>query len=178
MSEQKDIPRILYGTLKKEREANLLRNKKEYFLRQSKKYREHARHQAQIYSDTKSKRRLDMAREYMRRSTEYSNRAKNISKELNRDTTHDLDLQPHGTYHTKRYTRKILSNMQQNLCGICTHPLDTTPHIDHITPRMEGGSDELWNLQLTHAQCNQRWNDKTNKPNRYWFRFKSKLSKT
>lgn len=35
-------------------------------------------------------------------------------------------------------------------------------HIDHIVPRSKGGSDDLDNLQLTHATCNLRKSNKIN----------------
>ncbi len=33
------------------------------------------------------------------------------------------------------------------------------PTVDHIRPRVKGGSDDLANLQLAHAACNWRKGD-------------------
>jgi 5-methylcytosine-specific restriction endonuclease McrA len=58
---------------------------------------------------------------------------------------------------------------QSGLCALCGEAMPRgrfeTPHasvwkklrptIDHIRPRVKGGSDERANLQLAHASCNR-----------------------
>lgn len=47
-------------------------------------------------------------------------------------------------------------------CGICGQAFDmlnfnpSSIEVDHIKPRAAGGTDDLDNLQLAHARCNQR----------------------
>lgn len=51
---------------------------------------------------------------------------------------------------------------QGYICPVCGEWLTgdlmdgTLFHVDHIFPRSKGGSDELSNLQVTHAKCNMR----------------------
>ena len=43
------------------------------------------------------------------------------------------------------------------MCGICKKPLPNELddiHVDHIIPRLYGGTDVVDNLQATHARCN------------------------
>lgn len=53
--------------------------------------------------------------------------------------------------------RYLIWDRDQGICGICMLPVpyDRTMHIDHIVPRMAGGTDLLNNLRATHARCNQ-----------------------
>ncbi len=46
------------------------------------------------------------------------------------------------------------------LCGICGKPLPKRRHggniqIDHVIPRLRGGSDSMNNLRLSHKRCNR-----------------------
>lgn len=51
------------------------------------------------------------------------------------------------------------------LCGICSEPLDpATAHVDHIDFRALGGSNELANLRLAHAACNQARQPRRRRP--------------
>lgn len=58
-------------------------------------------------------------------------------------------------------------------CQICRRPINMTmrsgpkghpsgkgPSIDHIHPKARGGTDDLWNLQLTHWKCNRAKRDR------------------
>ena len=54
-------------------------------------------------------------------------------------------------------TRMRLLTVQKHRCAVCQGPMGFyESHIDHIVPLVAGGSDELHNLQLTHAMCNLR----------------------
>ena len=48
-----------------------------------------------------------------------------------------------------------LKRLQNNRCAYCQQIVTGTPHIDHIMPKALGGSNEMSNLQLTCAPCNQ-----------------------
>ncbi|MDE0330130.1 MAG: HNH endonuclease signature motif containing protein [Anaerolineaceae bacterium] len=56
-------------------------------------------------------------------------------------------------------------------CGICGLPFDmlnfnpSSIEVDHIKPRAAGGTDDLDNLQLAHARCNQRKGARWSQPN-------------
>jgi len=58
----------------------------------------------------------------------------------------------------KKYlTAKI--EEQGGICGICKNPLPAKRseiHLDHILPRIRGGSDDPHNLQAACAACNLR----------------------
>lgn len=43
------------------------------------------------------------------------------------------------------------------VCGLCGSPVEaiTDIDIDHIIPRLHGGSDHPSNLQVTHSRCNR-----------------------
>ena len=54
-----------------------------------------------------------------------------------------------------RSTRRGLLDAQDHRCAICYGPLGLwDSHIDHIVPRIAGGTDDFSNLQLTHGSCN------------------------
>lgn len=49
------------------------------------------------------------------------------------------------------------------VCPLCRKPLSreevgdsTATNLDHIRPRSHGGSNQSWNLQVTHIPCNTR----------------------
>ena len=43
------------------------------------------------------------------------------------------------------------------LCALCGRTVfDLDRSLDHIIPRSEGGGDEVWNLRMTHPDCNSR----------------------
>ena len=53
---------------------------------------------------------------------------------------------------------RALFDAQEGLCGICSDVMDLnnfrTLHVDHKQPLSRGGTDDIENLQLTHARCN------------------------
>lgn len=51
---------------------------------------------------------------------------------------------------------------QRGLCALSGRKLDRTAEIDHILPRVRGGSDELANLQWTTKEANRAKRDLTN----------------
>lgn len=64
---------------------------------------------------------------------------------------------PEDRASTARRTRETViarDGLTCRLCGEAVAPEEV--HVDHIQPRSLGGSDELSNLQVTHALCNMR----------------------
>jgi hypothetical protein len=56
-----------------------------------------------------------------------------------------------------REDRLAIWERDQRLCGICGEPVAVEHlEIDHITPRMAGGSDDPRNLRAAHGLCNRR----------------------
>lgn len=54
--------------------------------------------------------------------------------------------------------RQAVIDRDGRTCGICSGRVseDEQIHIDHVFPWSLGGSDELDNLQVSHADCNMR----------------------
>ena len=52
-----------------------------------------------------------------------------------------------------------LKGYQQNRCFYCGENLYLPIHVDHVIPRSIVNHDEIWNLVLTHAYCNQSKSD-------------------
>ena len=55
--------------------------------------------------------------------------------------------------------------MQMNLCSICNRhfTLQDGFTIDHIVPKSKGGTNDINNLHLVHAQCNNAKDSKSMK---------------
>lgn len=52
-------------------------------------------------------------------------------------------------------TRRIIYKRDKGVCGICRQPVGNVRFaIDHIVPRVNGGTNTLSNLRLTHVSCN------------------------
>lgn len=56
--------------------------------------------------------------------------------------------------------KEDICNWDSGICGICNLIIDGKFHIDHIIPLSRGGKHEVTNLQLAHALCNWRKNNK------------------
>jgi hypothetical protein len=60
------------------------------------------------------------------------------------------------------YLRAFICNRDRWRCGICRkavsrklrHPEPMCASLDHIVPVSQGGTNDLWNLRLTHLRCN------------------------
>lgn len=53
--------------------------------------------------------------------------------------------------------RAYVMERDEMVCGLCGYFVDEKDcHIDHIHPWSLGGSDDLSNLQVSHARCNMR----------------------
>ncbi|WP_108947040.1 HNH endonuclease [Shewanella halifaxensis] len=65
-------------------------------------------------------------------------------------------------YERKSLTSNIpfLSGYQGNTCFYCGEPLSGTTHVDHVLPRQVINHDEIWNLVLSHKDCNLLKSDK------------------
>lgn len=69
-----------------------------------------------------------------------------------------------GSYAYRRNREAIVR--RGGSCGICGRPVDTSlpatdpmgPSADHIIPVVDGGSNAMSNLRLTHLLCNMRRN--------------------
>lgn len=59
-------------------------------------------------------------------------------------------------YQTAEYrrNRRLCLQFAAGRCSQCRGPLGDDPHVDHIIPLRDGGSDELKNLQATCPRCN------------------------
>lgn len=65
-------------------------------------------------------------------------------------------------------SRSLIYERDGGICGLCHLPVDRSlkyPHpgsatVDHIIPITRGGKDEASNLQLAHASCNLRKQNK------------------
>lgn len=57
-------------------------------------------------------------------------------------------------------TRPVLAGYQQGRCFYCGEEMDVGDvHVDHVIPRQFIRHDEIWNLVLAHALCNERKSD-------------------
>lgn len=60
------------------------------------------------------------------------------------------------------YLRAFICNRDKWTCGICGEPVDPALRhpdprcvsLDHVVPVSHGGTNDLWNLRLTHLVCN------------------------
>ena len=53
-------------------------------------------------------------------------------------------------------TKQFLLLKQDHCCNLCLRWCDEADaQIDHVIPVCEGGSNDMWNLQLLHSWCNQ-----------------------
>jgi 5-methylcytosine-specific restriction endonuclease McrA len=60
------------------------------------------------------------------------------------------------------YLRAFICDRDRWRCGICgksvsktrIHPDPLCASLDHVTPVSQGGTNDLWNLRLTHLRCN------------------------
>ncbi|RJX70923.1 HNH endonuclease [Vibrio sinensis] len=59
-------------------------------------------------------------------------------------------------HERKALTHNIpfLSGYQGNVCFYCGEPMDDNIHVDHVLPRQVINHDEIWNLVLSHGDCN------------------------
>ena len=54
----------------------------------------------------------------------------------------------------------FLSGYQGNTCFYCGEAIKGTPHVDHVLPRQVVMHDHIWNLVLSHPNCNLQKSDK------------------
>jgi 5-methylcytosine-specific restriction endonuclease McrA len=51
--------------------------------------------------------------------------------------------------------RRWIYERDEGICQICREPVSAEDfHVDHIRPRIEGGSDRVGNLRISHSECN------------------------
>ncbi|WP_298440733.1 HNH endonuclease domain-containing protein [uncultured Ferrimonas sp.] len=72
------------------------------------------------------------------------------------------DIYLEGGYERQALTSNIpfLNGYQGNTCFYCGEPLGDDIHVDHVLPRQVLCHDEIWNLVLSHADCNLLKSDK------------------
>jgi len=56
------------------------------------------------------------------------------------------------------YNVPFLQGYQGDVCFYCGEQLDSDIHVDHVLPRQVLNHDEVWNLVLSHGDCNM-WKD-------------------
>ena len=54
----------------------------------------------------------------------------------------------------------FLRGYQTNTCFYCREPILNDIHVDHVLPRQVIRHDEVWNLVLSHPECNMNKSDK------------------
>jgi len=54
----------------------------------------------------------------------------------------------------------FLQGYQGNICFYCGNELSYDVHVEHVLPRQVIQHDHIWNLVLSHAQCNMDKSDK------------------
>ena len=54
----------------------------------------------------------------------------------------------------------FLQGYQGNVCFYCGEILTSNIHVDHLLPRQVVHHDDVWNLVLSHAECNMQKSDK------------------
>lgn len=54
----------------------------------------------------------------------------------------------------------FLKGYQGNTCFYCGEPMTDDIHVDHVLPRQVVNHDEIWNLVLSHGDCNLLKSDK------------------
>jgi len=59
--------------------------------------------------------------------------------------------------------RVVLWNRNGRICLLCNNLITdfASAHVDHMTPVVKGGTNNLGNLCLAHAQCNKEKHNKT-----------------
>ena len=72
------------------------------------------------------------------------------------------DIYLQDGYERKTLTSNIpfLSGYQGNTCFYCSEKLEGETHVDHVLPRQVVCHDEIWNLVLSHKDCNLLKSDK------------------
>lgn len=60
------------------------------------------------------------------------------------------------TFKSRNARVQAVNRAHGTMCYLCrAEVLDVAGcHVDHVMPRSKGGPDELWNLRITHPQCN------------------------
>lgn len=67
-----------------------------------------------------------------------------------------------GSDERPGYLRLVIAERDRWTCAICgkrvnrrlRHPAPLCASLDHVIPVSEGGTSDVWNLRLTHLQCN------------------------
>ena len=181
---RKDNPEKAAKKDKEYREANL-----ETYLIYQRKYASSHRdkkraYDKQHYNDNKEK-RLEQAKRYQQENKEsravYSKEYRKNNKEaLRLVKTKWIKENPERARahsrvgkHKRRariaevggsFTREDIRNLyatQEAKCYYCSISIEEEYHIDHMTPIVRGGSNDVSNLCLTDPECNMRKHTKT-----------------
>ena len=91
------------------------------------------------------------------------NKVETCSDKCSREHCQQLLIEAHKGQHVRgtgyRQHLPALIERQRGICGICGEALPpdwSQIHVDHITPKSRGGTDEPDNLQAAHEICNRR----------------------
>jgi len=63
------------------------------------------------------------------------------------------------TKHKRRVgsmLKKKVASEQKWICGLCSHLLDYTYQVDHITPLFKGGTNDRYNLMAVCPHCHAK----------------------
>jgi len=63
------------------------------------------------------------------------------------------------TKHKRRVgsmLKKKVASEQKWICGLCSHLLDYTYQVDHITPLFRGGTNDRYNLMAVCPHCHAK----------------------
>jgi RNA-directed DNA polymerase len=73
-------------------------------------------------------------------------------------TLQDYWRQRRSRPHTLTGRQRLLAIRQQGRCPVCHQAFDTGEelHVHHVFPKKHGGTEELTNLRLVHANCHRQ----------------------
>lgn len=119
----------------------------------------YATHRDKRRSDAREHRKLNAGRlrekraEWRRNNPEYGSE----HRKHNKDKYSVYAENRRCRLQTGRLSLDIIAKLlelQNSKCAICSRPLKSKYHLDHIIPLVAGGSNTDSNVQLTHPTCN------------------------
>ena len=106
-------------------------------------------------------------RAYMAKNRDALREYNRKCRQENKDLVNAAKRERYRRLGGRAYRRHLADLMEDHagMCGICGEDMfglesDSDIHVDHIVPRVGGGTDDYENLQPVHAVCNLRKKDK------------------